>query len=178
MKMGAKGFWILAGVLFIGVIAATLVVTRPGCNDKEAKKPVATLVKGAVKQELHQGKADSTTVIREIHKTGLKASGVLDTSSLHSDTRTPLVKHFDFADSIDGYKLHVGVDFNPETNEATWDYDLQVKELHITKTDTIFQSRVDTLQTTIKETPPWYNTFAAGASVTAIIFSIITFLLR
>ena len=141
---------ILSFVLFLNL--------KPKTPDKE-QLTTTTYSTGNTQQLYKQGKDSIMTSTKTFHKALTLTPSAADTS-------------YSFFAEDSSYKLSLNIN-SAAAGNLNLEYFLDIKSKDLVRIDTIFQTRIDTLKIidtiTIKEDPPFYNTFLFGALTTALV---------
>ena len=156
--MQNKILYIVITIILSFVIYVLFLNLKPKTPDK-GQRTTTTYSVGQPQQFYKQGKDSITTTTKTFHNAvTLKPS---------ADDST-----YNFTSSDSSCKLSLNL--KPDsTGMISLDYFLELTTKDLVRIDTIFLTRIDTLKIkdtiTIKQDPPFYNTFLFGALTTALV---------
>ncbi len=174
--MQNKILYIVVILILISVLFVLFLNLKPRTQDKE-QRTTTTYSIGITHQLYKQGKDSITTTKKTFHNAVTLKPSAVDSSYKYAIT--PGSTWF-YQGGDSSYKLSLNILASADSN-LSLEYFLNINSKYLVRIDTIFLSRIDTLKIkdtiTIKQDPPFYNTFIFGTIVTgSIILLLINFL--
>ncbi len=165
--MNQKLFYIALIIIVLSVLFVLFRLIKKSIPEIQTKTET-TYFPGKTQQLYKQGKGSITITTKSFHSSATLKSSADDST-------------YNFTSGDSSYKLSLNIQTSADSS-LSLEYFLDITTKDIARIDTIFLSRIDTLKIkdtiTIKQDPPFYNTFLFGAVITSTVILLLTILLR